>query len=275
MPDEIQSAPANLMEASQANVPTQSSTSEQTQTAPSEASTSSETSTEWYYADGVKGKGPKPDYLIDSKYKSLAEQAKGYHELRKTLGGFTGAPEGDYELNFAEGDESLANYKLDPEDPALKTFKEFAKEQHMSQETFSNLLKFKAKAEQAFVEKVKADTENQTVEEIKEFQKAELAKLGDNAKDRLVNLDTWWRQNFPDFEPEKMHQFATSADFVQMLEAIKDKMSYTKVPTGAEAHAPLRADELRAMLADPRYVSDPDFHDHVDQEYERAYEGKL
>lgn len=268
MPDEIQSAPANLMEASQANVPTQSSTSEQTQTAPSEASTPS---SDWYYADGIKGDGPKPDYLIDSKYGSVAEQAKGYQELRKALGGFTGAPEGDYELNFAEGDESLANYQLDPEDPALKTFKEFAREQHMSQETFNNLLKFKANAEQAYVEQVKNQMENQTVEEIKEFQKAELAKLGDNAKERLVSLDTWWKQNFPDFEPEKMHQFATSADFVQMLETIKDKLSYTNVPTQAQANPPLRADELRAMLADPRYTSDPDFQEHVNKEYERVY----
>jgi len=272
MPDEIQSAPANLMEASQANVPTQSSQSEQTSTAASEASTSPNTSAEWYYADGIKGEGPKPDYLIDSKYKSMAEQAKGYHELRKTLGGFTGAPEGDYELNFAEGDESLANYKLDPEDPTLKTFKEFAKEQHMSQETFSNLLKFKAKAEQAYVDQVKTDLENKTVDEIKAFQKTELAKLGDNAKERLVNLDTWWRQNFPDYAPEKMHQFATSADFVQMMETIKDKLSYTKVPTGAQANPPLPADQLREMLADPRYISDPDYQARVDAEYERAYQ---
>ncbi len=50
---------------------------------------------EYYLTEGIKGTGEVPEWL-DTKYKSVADQAKGYAELSKKFGGFKGAPKDGY-----------------------------------------------------------------------------------------------------------------------------------------------------------------------------------
>ena len=58
--------------------------------------------------------GEKPEWLKD-KYKSVEDQAKAYAELEKKFGGFTGSPEGDYEMKVPEG----ISGEFDMDDPRI------------------------------------------------------------------------------------------------------------------------------------------------------------
>jgi hypothetical protein len=40
---------------------------------------------EYFLSDGIKGTGETPEWLNTEKYKSVAEQAKGYAELSKKV----------------------------------------------------------------------------------------------------------------------------------------------------------------------------------------------
>ena len=109
----------------------------------SQPSDAPETDGKWYWADGVAGEGNKPDWYNEGTFKSIAEQAEGYTKLQshhnKALGGFTGAPEGDYEYALPDSmtDES---YSLNSDDPALKDFSEYARKANINQDAFTQIL---------------------------------------------------------------------------------------------------------------------------------------
>ena len=42
-------------------------------------------STDWFHAENVKGEGDRPEYL-QSKFKDVGAQAKGYAEMEKRFG---------------------------------------------------------------------------------------------------------------------------------------------------------------------------------------------
>ena len=128
----------------------------------------------YYFADGIAGTGDKPEWLIDSKYKNVSEQAKGYNEIRKQLGSFTGAPE-NYEHRNPEG------FEMQPDDPVLESAREWAKEHNMSQEGFDSLVGMyaemeagKEKAAEDFANEQKAQIENfdQRANNVNDFLKA-------------------------------------------------------------------------------------------------------
>lgn len=89
-------------------------------------------STEWYFMEGVPGLGPRPDFL-EGKYKSLAEQAKAYKEARSELGRLHGSVPEEYDLSSHKD-------WLDPTNPHLKGFLDFAKEKRLSQEVVSKAM---------------------------------------------------------------------------------------------------------------------------------------
>jgi len=75
-----------------------------------DTSNGTETQSDWFYTDGVKGNGDKPEWLAD-KYKSVADKANGYSEIQKKFSNFTGAPEkydlvidGNEDVRFADED---------------------------------------------------------------------------------------------------------------------------------------------------------------------------
>jgi hypothetical protein len=120
---------------------------------------------EYFLSDGVKGDGDKPEWYIDSKYKTIADQAKGYNEIRQKLGAFTGAPEDGY----------AAPEGIEPEDELFSQLAEFGKETNMSQQGLEKAWEL-------------LSTQNAVSQEIN--QEAEMAKLGDNASERLQQVDT-------------------------------------------------------------------------------------
>ena len=77
---------------------------------------------------------------MNGKYKSVSELEKGYENLHKRFGSFTGAPE---EYSIAEGTE------LNAEHPILESIQSFGKENNLSNEGYQNLINVLVENEKA------------------------------------------------------------------------------------------------------------------------------
>lgn len=166
---------------------------------------------EYFLADNVKGEGEKPEWYLGDKYKSVADQAKAYTDLQKKLGGFTGAPE-SYEV--PEG--------IDGEDEAFKAFSEFAAKHNMNQELFNEGFEFY---------KTALGVSGEVSVE------AEMQKLGDNAEQRIGQVETFLRNNVKDAADfEAIQGMATDAKSIMLIEKMMQVMAPKKLPIEGGEH---------------------------------------
>lgn len=177
---------------------------------------------EYFLAENIKGNGERPEWYLSDKYQSVADQAKAYTELQKKFGGFTGAPKDGYANpeGFEDGDE------------LLEQFKSVALESNMSQDTFSKL--FDLYQAQAGV------NEQISVE-------AEMAKLGDNAEQRIRQVESFLRNNAGDAY-EEIQNMANDANSIMLIEKMINVMAPKKMPIdGGEHPEGLTMDKVMEM----------------------------
>lgn len=197
------------------------------------------------------------------KYKTDEELAKGYNELRKQLGGFTGAPE-SYEIKLA--DEFNNQFHIDQEDPFFQSFAEFGKENNFSQDMFNNLINLYAHN----ISKL----EKEYAQSSKEFLAAEREKLGEKAGELIQEVHDWAKSNVPTEFADVVSQLGQTADGVRFLKMISERSHFTKVPVDGNVNTLQTSQiesQLRDMMADRRYGQDPDFTKMVDAQYANHY----
>lgn len=181
---------------------------------------------EWFWQDEMKGDGGKPDWLIDSKYKSVAEQAKGYNEIRQQLGSFTGAPE-EYEVALPE-DLVLpegVTWELEKDDPLIAAFLPVAKEMNMSQDGFNRMVKTFIEYEAGAV-KAEMDAEQ-------ERGQSELASIPEGVK-RVGAVSGWAKANMSSEDYEAFKTMLVDANTLQMAENLIKLTRNSRVPDGSE-----------------------------------------
>ena len=142
---------------------------------------------------------------LAGKYKNVGELEKAYTNLQSRFGSFTGAPE-EYEI--PDGAE-VGDW-----------FKEWGRENNLSQDGFSTLIE-KFNERQA--------------ERAETYYKEEMAKLGSNVEERLNSLKDWGAAN--NIPPETMESLFQSADAVQALEALRSGAS-VQAPANTDANQP-------------------------------------
>ena len=159
---------------------------------------------EYYLTEGIKGSGDVPEWYQGTKYKTIAEQAKGYSELEKKFGSFTGTPKDGYQLgDGVEKDDALVNEMI-----------EFATSINMNQDGFEKglaLLMAQGEAVGA------ADTE------------AEMEKLGPNAAARLTTIEGFLKNNLGE-DYEKLRHAVNNADVVALVEKLIHATAPKKLP---------------------------------------------
>ena len=160
---------------------------------------------EFFLSEGIKGVGDQPEWYKADKYKSVAEQAKAYTELEKKFGGFTGAPKDGYSL--AEGVES--------DDALWGELVEFGTKQNMSQAAMNEAWELLTAQEQA-IEEVSIETE--------------MAKLGDNAVERIKVVEQYMKNNLDGDTYEELRYAVNSAESVQLIEALIKSTAPAKLP---------------------------------------------
>ena len=138
-----------------------------------------------------------PEVIYAGKYKSVSELEKGYQNLQSKLGNFTGAPEA-YEAN--EGIE------VSEDNPLYSKLQELGKEIGLNNDGYNALVKMynDTMAEQQAIYDQEAE--------------AEFAKLGDNAQERVRNINDWSKANLSEDEQALLDSISTSAATVQLIE---------------------------------------------------------
>ena len=166
---------------------------------------------EYFLADGIKGTGDAPEWLNTEKYKSVAEQAKGYAELSKRFGGFKGAPKDGYTL--PEGIES--------DDALYQELEAFATKTNMNGDAFQEAWEL-------------LSTQGEIAEEYN--QEVELSKLGDNAQERIKTVEGFMKNNLDADTYEQARGLVTNADTIELVELLVKATAPTKLPLEGGTH---------------------------------------
>jgi len=167
---------------------------------------------EYFLTEGIKGSGDSPEWYKADKYKSVAEQAKAYTELEKKFGSFTGAPKDGY--SGPEGIES--------DDALLQELTEFASKTNMSQEAFGEAWELLS-AQSSAAETVSREQE--------------IAKLGDNAGERIKNVEGFLKNNLDSTDYDQVMNLVTDARSIELVEALVKATSPVKLPIDG-GHSP-------------------------------------
>ena len=160
---------------------------------------------EYFLTEGIKGSGEVPEWYKADKYKSVADQAKGYAELEKRFGGFKGAPKDGYQA--PEG--------VDEGDALFEELKTFAQETNMSQDAFSRAWELLA-------------SQSNVAQEVS--VEAEMAKLGDNAQDRIKTVEQFMKNNLDPETYDRVRYGVNSAETVELVEALIGATAPAKLP---------------------------------------------
>jgi hypothetical protein len=166
---------------------------------------------EYFLSDGIKGTGEAPEWYKGDKYSSVAEQARAYTELEKKFGGFTGAPKDGY-----AGPEGV-----DADDGLLAELTEFASTHNMNQEAFNQAWELLTANEEAY-------------EQVSQEQ--EIASLGDNAQERIKNVEGFLKNNLDAETYETARDLVTDAKSIQLIEMIVSATAPKKLPIDGGEH---------------------------------------
>lgn len=186
---------------------------------------------------------------------------KSYLELQKqfSMGKHKAPKEYDVtSLEDVEDDDELKTYFLD-----------WAKENKPTQAAFDNLVnKFK----ELSVAQEEADSIN--IEE-------ETAKLGPNAQQIIEGVKKWGqglkaKGVFSDEDFEEFKVFAATANGINTINKLRKYYGEQTIPTApVDVDGAPSNDELYELVADPKYKTDPAFRRKVEQQFARAFPGKV
>jgi hypothetical protein len=179
---------------------------------------------EYYLSEGVKGTGDVPEWYKADKYKSVAEQAKAYPELLAKFGGFTGAPKDGYE----RPDNAME------EDALYDAMNEYGSKYNMSAEAFKEGWEL-------------LTTQAQVAEEVSKEQ--ELAKLGNDAGQRINSINGCLRNGLDNDDYEEASTLVTSADNIRLAELVRKALAPARLPIeGGESPTGITWQDIEAEM---------------------------
>lgn len=158
----------------------------------------------WYLSEGVKGEGDAPEWFDSKRFKSVDQQAKSYLELEKKFGAHRGAPKDGYAIPVG----------FDGEDELVKQAIERAGKHNINQEAFNDIFEL-VSASAGVGQEV-------TVE-------GEIAKLGENASERIKTVETFLKNNAGDKFGE-FESLLTTAQSVELVEKMITVLAPGKMP---------------------------------------------
>ncbi len=212
----------------------------------------------WMLSDGVNGEGDRPEWFND-KYESVSEQAKGYNELSKKFGGFTGAPE-SYQLNTPEemGTKPDGTPWLDESDPSVSFIRELGKDYNMNQDMFDALT---------------GGWLRHTSEGMQQSHAAEMELLGPQGQDKLNSLAAWGNTHLSADLQDDYRGLVTSAAGVKVMQAILAKTRNTALVDSSQAQVAsgMTKDKLTEMMADERYQTSASYRAEVENKFKKHY----
>ena len=185
----------------------------------------------YFLSEGVPGSGDAPEWFKSDKYKTVADQAKGYANLEKMhgelttkFGSFAGAPE-QYQVNAPEGVELAAD------DPLLTSAMEWGKNNNLSQDGLDSLLGLYAGIEAA-KEKASEDYYNEQVAQIENFES------------RAQNINQFLKAN----DLEALAGQVNSKEALEQFEKLLDMAGSPKLDPASEANTGPTEEEINKLM---------------------------
>ncbi len=212
------------------------------------------TSDDWFFMDGVKGTGQRPDYF-EPKYKTLADQAKAYKELASKLG--MKAPE-----NY---DMSKYSDKIDTSNEHVLGLLTFAKEKNLAQEVIEGIF----------------DTYSKVVDSSKIDYAKEIEKLGAGGRQKIETVAQWAANTLSEGAIATINRMGHTAEFINLLDEMRQFHSYANQsaqPPGVTASpglfkvetVPEIEKELLVPANSKRYLDDEGYRDEIHSRLQRA-----
>ena len=232
----------------------ESSTSNTSDTADAPVSTEGK----WYLSEGVEGQGEAPEWFKPGTFKTVEAQAEGYAKLQahhqKSLGGFSGAPDGDYDLGLTEAASELG-IELNSDDPTIAQFAELAKSNNMNQETFTELLSLSQMANhQATQESAEA-----VINAVNENVDVQLAEFGEANKEQFVQAVNM-AANMPGVSEEGLNDVLdgiTTANGLKTFIDMVNSSNPSSIPATPGEATYNDHNSLRTKLAEVKKMSGP------------------
>jgi len=205
-----------------------------------------------------------PEKFWDEKEgPDIESLVKSYNELQKKFSqGGHKAPK-EYNTEFLQ--EQQVDVK---EDPLVKEYTDWAKKYGITQEAYEDLAKTFIENNMAATERVQADLVEQKkmLGNKADERISSVMKFGDVLKDRGVLSD----QELAEFD-----NMAGTALGIKVIEKIRSYYGEQPIPTVEPTEElGMSKDEIRAMVADPKYGKDPAFTMKVEKLFEKAFPGE-
>ena len=184
---------------------------------------------------------------------NIENMAKSLNSLEKKLG------------ETAPSSYDISELAVDPEDPVVKTFLEFGKEKQLSNKSIVGLI--------STVIDITGGIQEQ--EEINIAQERE--KLGENATQILQSNIDWGQKLVADgvFTKEdyqELEYLGGTANGQRVMQKIRGLINgKQEIPVVSIPGNKPDKTELQAMVADPKYQTDPVYRRQVEKKFEEAY----
>ena len=209
----------------------------------------------------------KPEWLEDKFWDKengeikTEDLNKSFSELQKQFSMGKHKAPSEYDLSVMED--------IDEDDELAKEFLDWAKENKPTQGAFDKLVTtFKTLSQQ----QVEQDSIN---------PEEEAKSLGPNSEQIINGIKTWgqglvskgvWSDD--DFEEFKV--FAATANGINALNKVRKYYGEQTIPTApTDVDGSVSKQELYEMVADPKYKTDPNFRRKVEEQFSRAFPGKV
>ena len=185
-------------------------------------------------------KGPDVDKLVKS-YTELEKQFKsGKHK----------APE-EYDIS------GLVDKGLQEDDPTMGIFKDWAKENGVSQAAFEELAAKVLEASGAQAEAFEID------------RKAEMAKLGERAQDKIAMTERLlMKAPLSEDERQAIASGLDSAEAINAFLKYHQAITNEGIPTAPMVNTPaITREDLEAAIADPRWKTDAAYRNKIERQW--------
>ena len=215
-------------------------------------------------SEGEEVEFDRPDWYPEKFWNSeegpdLENLAKSYNELQKKFS------QGKHKTPDEYNEDVFKDAQIPEDDELYTTYKSWAKEHGISQAAFDELAA-------AFIQQAGNEAELAQLSYQEEYE-----KLGKNADATIKSMTEWgqglvrkgvWSEG--DFEEFKI--MGGTAQGLKALQKVRSYYGDRPIPVDVTPmdDAPSK-EELTAMVADPKYISDPGFRAKVEKMFERVY----
>tara|TARA_R100001509_G_scaffold30307_1_gene16211 strand:+ start:3158 stop:3943 length:786 start_codon:yes stop_codon:yes gene_type:complete len=183
---------------------------------------------------------------------NIENMAKSINHLEKKLG------------ETAPDEYDLSEVQVDPNDEVVKAVLEFGKEKQLSNKSITGLINKVIEVTGGIEQEAEFDVQK------------EREKIGPNASE-IIQSNVRWNQKmlndgtFNQSDYNEIEMLGGTAEGIRVIQKLRGMIGEQEIPTISIPGDKPDKDELRAMVADPRYQTDPVYRKGVERKFNEAY----